>query len=232
MDTEKEATLRDYGRVLWKRRGEIIAVLLAVEIITLVVSLTMPKIYQSTASVLPPEIEKQGLGALSTFGLGRQLPDLFSGASTSDTIIAMLKSRRMAEDIVREFNLRRFYRKEYVIDAIKTLKNSTRISRSKEDVISIRVASKDRNLAARTANFYVANLNTMNDELELTSAKPIVRVLDVAKPAEKKWKPCIRKNLLAAGLLALTGAIFISFLREQAAGAKQKNYGSASKRND
>lgn len=216
MDTEKETTFSDYWKIVYKNKKTVISIFIFAEILTFIFTALSPRIYESTASVLPPEIENPGMTSLSSLGFRRTIvggtfPDLFGGTSTSDTVIAMLKSRRMAEDIVKKFELQKIYGKKLSGDAIGKLKSNTRIKQSREYVISITVESEKKDLASQLANFYVSNLNTMNDELELTSAKPIVRVLDVARPAERKSKPSLRLNLFFAAVLSVIAGILVVF---------------------
>ncbi len=223
MQMEKTRTPDDYLLILWNRRRFIAAVFVFAEIFTLIFSLLAPKTYKSTAAALPPEVEGTVVGSLSSrrfgYGLGGGIGQgLFSSGSQTDMIMAMLKSRRMAEDVVKKFDLQKFYQKKYLTDAVKRLKTDTAVSLSRENVISVSVELTDRNLAAEIANFYLTNLNDMNNELELTASKPIVRLLDVAGPAERKSKPSIRLNLLLAGMLAIAVAFTLAYLFEYGPG--------------
>ena len=211
---EDEINLLDYWEVIWRGKWLILVLVFVSVTATMLISLRLPKIYESTATVLPPEIEELGAPRLNLNMPGfatQSLPDLFSKGSSSDLIIAMLKSRRMAEDVIERFRLKDTYETEYTIDAIKRLRKSTDISTSRENVISIKAESRDPKLAANIANFYVSNLDTMNQGLQITSAKPIVRVLDIAKPAEKKSKPRVKLNMAISGALALFVGIFLCF---------------------
>lgn len=214
---DEEINLLDYWRVVWKHKNVVIIIFFTVIVIAFVKNINSPKIYESTATALPPEIENKGIGALYHYSgsLSKTLlPNLSSAGSNTSTIIAMLKSRRMAEDIVNKFNLNKLWKSKFLTDAIGKVQGLTKISMSPENLISITVESEDEKLAADIANFYVSNLNRMNDNLELTSAKPIVRVLDVAKPAERKSKPKIKQNILLAGVIGLIFGIFVAFIKE------------------
>ena len=221
---EEEINLWDYVKVVLKYKVMIVILVIGAALIAYTYSLTMPKIYSSTASVLPPEIDAKGTSSLAKLGRNLNigvLPNLSGGGSTTDIVMAMLKSRRMAEDIINEFNLKKVEGFEYLIETIDYLRSNTKINVSREDVISIAVESSDKQRAADIANFYVANLNKMNEELELSSSKPIVRVLDIAKPAELKCKPIIRKNVMIAGMAAIMLGIILAFLRDYLAQKKK-----------
>src|SRR5207249_9984555 len=101
-----EVNLLDYWRVGWKRRRLIGGLFVSALLTALVVSLLMPKIYESTATLLPSLESKDGggLGALlaasgaggTAQSLGISLPG--APATPNDIFVAMLKSRIMAED--------------------------------------------------------------------------------------------------------------------------------------
>src|SRR5438034_1733202 len=59
---EDEVNLVDYWRVVWKRRRLIGGLFVSAVLTALVVSLLMPKIYESTATLLPSLESKEGIG--------------------------------------------------------------------------------------------------------------------------------------------------------------------------
>jgi tyrosine-protein kinase Etk/Wzc len=175
---EDEVNLLDYWRVLVKRRKMIGVLCLSAVLIALVVSLLMPKIYESTATLLPQLESKEagGLGALlaatgaggAAQGLGISLPGM--SATPTDIFVAMLKSRIMADEVIKKFNLMELYDKKMMQDARKTLEDNTRITVSKEKVIKIMVEAKNPQLAADMANFYVSNLERLNQTVNVSKA--------------------------------------------------------------
>lgn len=135
------------------------------------------KIYESKAAILPPREGGGGSSLAAAFsssavsqllgGLGSLLP---SGGSNRDVFVAILKSRTMAEEIISRFNLKDYYKAQYVVDAIRILQQVTDITISKEGVISIAVEDKDPKLAADIANAYVTNLDRLFVKLGTTDA--------------------------------------------------------------
>jgi len=175
---EDEVNLLDYWRVLVKRSKLISGLFLSAVIIALAVSLVMPKIYESTATLLPQleSNEAGGLGALLTAttagnaaqSLGISLPG--APATSTDLFMAMLKSRIMADEVIKKFNLTELYEAKTMQDARKALENNTRITVAKEKVIKIAVEAKDPQLAADMANFYVSNLERLNQTVHVSKA--------------------------------------------------------------
>ncbi len=202
-----ELTLLDYWNIAWKYRKFISAVTGIVTVLAVIYSLNQPKIYTATVVVLPPELEDMSKGgSMTNRNIFTSLGDVFGGGfNYSNIVIAMLKSNRMAEGIIEKFELQKIYKTASISGAINTLRGSTNISVTKEKAIAISVDSKDPKLAAVIANFYVANLDIMNQELELTSAKPVVRLLDKAVPPERRSKPSRSKIVLVAFALSLFG---------------------------
>jgi len=174
-----EVTLFDYWQVISKRKWGIIALCAVMTMGTLVVSFLLPKIYESTATLLP-QLESNngvGLGALFASGaassaaqsLGISLPG--SPATPTDVFTAMLKSRIMADDIIRQFNLMEHYETKTMHDARGSLEGATRIVVTKEKVIKVAVEDKDPQLASDIANFYVSNLDRLNQTLSVSKAR-------------------------------------------------------------
>lgn len=176
---QDEVNLLDYWRVLWRRRRLIGGLCVSAVLAALVVSLLLPKIYESTATLLPALDSKDGsgLGALlsaaggaagAAQSLGMSLPG--TPATPTDLFVAMLKSRIMADEVIKRFNLVDLYKAKTMDDARKALKADTKITVSKEKVITITVEAKDPQLAADIANFYVSNLDRLNRTLNVSKA--------------------------------------------------------------
>jgi uncharacterized protein involved in exopolysaccharide biosynthesis len=175
---EDEVNLLDYWRVIWKRRRLIGGLFGAVVVTALVVSLLLPKIYESTATLLPSLESKEsgGLGALlaataaggAAQSLGISLPG--APATPTDIFVAMLKSRIMADEVIKRFNLKDLYEKKTMQDTRKALEGDTKITVAKEKVIKITVEAKTPQLAADIANFYVSNLDRLNRTLNVSKA--------------------------------------------------------------
>lgn len=175
---EDEVNLLDYWRVIVKRRRMIAGLCLSAVLIALVISLLMPNIYESTATLLPQIDSKEGggLGALlAASGAGAAAQSLgisLPGTPTTpmDLFAAMLKSRIMADDVIKQFNLKELYGTDTIQDARKELEDNTRIAVSKEKVIKITVEARNPQLAADMASFYVSNLDRLNRTLNVSKA--------------------------------------------------------------
>ena len=213
----EEVNILDYLRVIKSKWKLTVSIFVLMEVITLIITLRTPKIYESTASILTSEItEGKNNALLLQSGLPYMLKEalpagLYGGGAATQVVIAMLKSRKMAGDVVEKLKLKSLYSVKSPSPVIKNLRNSTDISVSKEGVILIKVSSINPELSAKIANFYVENLDCMNDELKITSVKPIATLLDRAIPAESYSSPNLKLNLIISGMFSIFIGVLLSF---------------------
>jgi uncharacterized protein involved in exopolysaccharide biosynthesis len=209
----------------------LIALFAASVIVTMAVSLLLPKYYRSEAVILAIAPESGGLGAaLSASPFGGALSGSLAGLSSpSDKILIFLRSRTVAEMVVKRFDLLRVFNENkwdtskeawktsekppLMEDAVRKLeKKVTSFRKSKEGAITITVEWKDPKLAAQIANYYVVALaEFMKDK----SVNTTVQIVDPAVPAEKKSSPKIGQNMIMAGILSLFIGVLIAFVLEQ-----------------
>ncbi|MGQ0810800.1 MAG: GumC family protein [Nitrospiraceae bacterium] len=175
---DDEVTLIDYWRVIWKRRRMIGGLFITAVLAAIGISFLLPKIYESTATLLP-QIESKEAGGLAALlaasgagntaqNLGITLPGM--PTTPTDLFVAMLKSRIMADAVIKQFNLMELYDTKTLQEARKVLEGETKVTVSKEKVIKIIVEAKDPKLASDIANFYVSNLDRLNHTLNVSKA--------------------------------------------------------------
>ncbi|MCC6966550.1 MAG: hypothetical protein IT391_09750 [Nitrospira sp.] len=171
-------TLFDYWDVLVARRKIIAGCFLMGTALTLAISLLLPKIYESTSSVLPQLESKEG-GMLSALlsspaaggmaqNLGLGLPGL--PTTPTDVFVSILKSRLMADEVINKFDLMNRYHENTMVDTRKELEDHLRITVTKEKVVKVSVEDEDPQVAADMANFYVANLDRLNRTVTVSKA--------------------------------------------------------------
>ena len=176
--SEQEMTLLDRWRVIWKRRWLVGKICVGAVVAALGISLIMPKAYEGTATLLPPpeSDDLAGLGALMAAtgagGMSHSLTSMLPGmsATPTDLFLAMLKSRVMADDVIKKFNLMELYGVENMQDARKELGANTSITVTKEKAIKITVEATTPRLAADMANFYTSNVDRLNRTLNVSKA--------------------------------------------------------------
>ena len=224
---DDEINLTDYWDVLLRRKMMIISLCVVSVLATMTVSLLLPKYYQSQAMILAIAPESGGLGAaLSANPLAGALTGSLGGLSTPvDRLLVFLKSRTIAEMVIKRFDLLRVFNERkwdaakdawkdpekppLLEDAVRKLGSRvTAFKKGKEGTITITVEWKDPKLAAEIANYYVAALTEfMKDK----SVNTTVQIIDRAVPAGKKSSPKIGQNMITAGLISLMIGVFIAF---------------------
>ncbi len=172
---EDEINLIDYFMVLLKHKRMIFFIVALAIILSVVVSLLLPKMYTATARVLPPKEPDSGLSTLLTQSggpLGSLAGSFMQGKTTSDLYVGMLKSRTVADVLIKEFNLKELYKKKYLEDVYKHLAKRINIRVSRKDqIISVSVEDKDPKRAADMANTYLEALDRINRTVNITEGQ-------------------------------------------------------------
>lgn len=209
---EKESfNLFYYLRILnkWKRWILLPAILAASFV--LVKGFLSPRPYTAEATIL---LSGEGFTMRGGGTLGNLFPDFSMGNPNTETVSAMIHSRKMAEDIVDHFQLmEKGYGKNKPL-LVRKMQGMVRSQVLMKNSIAIRVTAEDPQFSSDVANFCVSNLNTINEELDLTTDKPIVKVLD---PAIPPIFPSSRKIIPRASLaffVWVAGSTVFVFLKE------------------
>jgi len=197
---EKEVNLWDYLMVLAKWRRMIGLNFIGVCLLMVLISLFLPKWYTATTSIFPPQGEggelslPSGLATLASLSGGLSLPGT---ATPSDVFAAILKSRSVAERVIRVNGLMKVYKAKDLQEAMRTLHSHSNIDVSPEGIIRIEVTEKDPSLAARVANSLVEALDGVNREKSTSRAKSarifIEKRLDSTKAELKRAEERLRR---------------------------------------
>lgn len=157
-----------------RRRGMILVIVLVATIGAAVVSLLLPKWYESSSLVLPTESDALPLGHLS----GRSNLPAISGLITlsgvvtpADVYARMLRSRTIAETIIEQFDLRAIYEAGTFTDAYLALMSHSHFDVTDEGLLLIRVEDKDPQRAADMNNAYIEQLRFVIKDLLTTRAR-------------------------------------------------------------
>lgn len=206
LEEKDTVDLLDYLQVIAKHSRMIIIVTIVAFIISVIISLLLPKIYSSTARIIPPQ-QDQGMVAALLGQAGGGLANLAGGmlgsGTTGDLYVGMLKSEAVKDVIIDKFKLMNVYEEDYRLDTYEALDKATTIELGKKDgIISITVEDKDPVRAANMANAFVDELARLSVDLNITGAGQNRKFLeqrlvkakaDLAK-AEDKLKAYQSKN--------------------------------------
>ena len=159
--------------VLAKRKRFILKSLAVGVLAGVAVALVMTKRYEATTRILPPQ-QSQSIATAMLSQLGPLAAlagkDVGGLHTTSDLYVALLKSRTIADELIKKFSLMQVYGKGTLVDTRKQLEERTEIQAGKEGVISIAVRDRVPERAADLANSYVDQLRTLTQTLAVTEA--------------------------------------------------------------
>ena len=169
---DDEINLMDLLLVIAKHNRFIIKLTLSVAVLAVIYALLQPNIYTAKTVILPPQ---QGASTASML-LGQLggLAGLAGGAagikSPNDLHIGMLKSRTIADVLIKRFDLQTLWEAKTMEATRKALQGSTVIASGKDGFITIEYSDKDPQFAATIANAYVEELDRLNSTLAVTEA--------------------------------------------------------------
>lgn len=204
--------LLDLLILLWARRLFLVWATVAALITGLIISLLIPPSFTSTAVVLPPQ--QQSTSAAALMG---QLSSLASIAgpsslglkSPSDMYVGFLKSRTIADDLIKRLSLAQVYKRKQMVDLRKALAAHTDIETGKDGLIRITVTDHDPNRASEIANAYVDGLYKLNSTLAVTEAAQrrifFDRQVDEEKKALANAEDELRATEHKTGVIQLAG---------------------------
>ncbi len=169
---EEEINLLELVGVLVRRKMMIIRITAAAALAAVIYSLTMPNIYSATARLLPPQ--KEGGGGLSAL-LGQAgglagLAGVSGLGGSSDLYLGILKSRSVADAVIKKLNLKAEFKAKTDDAARLTLAQVVKTQAGKDGIITITADSKKPEMAARLANTMVQELQNRSVQLNLTKA--------------------------------------------------------------
>jgi capsule polysaccharide export protein KpsE/RkpR len=174
----------DWAWLLWGSRRLLGRCMVLGLLIAAGVAFLIPKGFESTTRLMPPDTRSrpglalmsalaggQGTGSLGS-ALGGIASDLVGTHDTGAVFTDMLHSRTVADRIIARFDLRKVYRMRYWEDARKKLAERTQVIQDRKSaVITITVTDRDPNRAAQLAQSYVEELDRISAEVNTSSAR-------------------------------------------------------------
>jgi capsule polysaccharide export protein KpsE/RkpR len=139
-------------------------------VVSLVLSLVIPKTYVSQVRIMPPESSGSSAGLFSALAgralggdmLGGLVASLIGGHNTGSLYVDLLRSTSISNRLIDRFQLQSVYHKRYRMDAAKVLARRTTIVQDKKSgVLSLKVMDNDPVRARDMAQAYVDELNTL-----------------------------------------------------------------------
>ncbi len=154
--------------LLASRKRLIFSLVIIITLVSVVVSLVLPKWYTATALLLPPKTVSVPFSNLSDWSEALSLTaglNLPVRATPSDIYYRMLKSRAVTSRVIETFNLAERYDADNYEETYLALMEHANISVSEEGLIQVAVEDKDPNMAADIANSFVDELENVSSEI-------------------------------------------------------------------
>jgi tyrosine-protein kinase Etk/Wzc len=157
---------------VWSQRRRIFVFVMSATICVGIIAFLLPPWYKAATELLPPSEEESSFG-LAGLLRGVTVPGvkLSSQSTPADVMLAILNSRRINEEIVNRFDLRKLYKVKLMEDAIDELRGHARFKLTGAGTIQITVEDKDRQRAADMANAYVEFLDRFNRDVRMTKGR-------------------------------------------------------------
>lgn len=168
---EEEINLLELLRVLVRRRNLIIKLTMSAAVLAVLYSLTLTNIYTATAKVMPPPKDSGGGAAAALLGQLGGLGGLAAGlGGTTDLYLGILKSRSVADAVIRRMNLMQEYKTKTWDATRKKLENVVKFQAGKDGIITITADDKNPRKAAMLVNTFIEELDRTSLRLNLTKA--------------------------------------------------------------
>ncbi len=155
------------------RRRFVLWFTIFVFLVSLVYSLVAHPKYSARALLMPP-METGGEGIISAWMTSLNLPSMVASmapsATTAQIFADIIESRRVAEMIIDELDLKERFKVETTEDAVKELRARTRIKVTQTGLIRLRVTDKNPELAVKIAEQYISGLDSLNRYLNFSRA--------------------------------------------------------------
>ena len=163
-------------QLLWKERGFLFRATVLGLVAAAALAFLIPKRYESTARLMPPESQSgSGMAMLAAMsgsaGLSAMAGNLLGMKSSGALFVGVLQSRTIQDRLIAQFDLKNFYGASRLEDARDHLANRTSISEDrKSGIVTISVADEGPERAAALAAAYVEELDRLAVNLTTSAA--------------------------------------------------------------
>ena len=160
-----------WSRIRARRRG-ILTLTSAGTLIATVIAFLLQPWYQAVAELLPPSQDESAVGIASLLrGVAMPGVKIPTEVTPADVFVVILRSRRISEQMVSRFELKKLYKKKLMEDTIKELHDHARFKVTDQGTVRISVEDTNRQRAAEMANAYVELLDRFNREVRMTRGR-------------------------------------------------------------
>ncbi|MCF7885299.1 MAG: hypothetical protein K9M80_02290 [Candidatus Marinimicrobia bacterium] len=167
---EKNITLVTYYNIIKKHFKKIFIITFIAGVISIIVSLLLPKWYKSTAVILSPSSSSgsmSALGGLEYLGIG----NLLGESESIFKYMAILKSRTLREKVIRKYDLIDRYGAKNMQLALKEFDDYLELELGDEYQLNISMIDKNQDQVAKMTNYIVGLLDSMNVAITAKDAR-------------------------------------------------------------
>jgi uncharacterized protein involved in exopolysaccharide biosynthesis len=204
IESEDEINLLELLRVVVRNLPLVAKVTTAAIVLSVIYSLTLTNVYTARTTLLPPQKDSGGGAAALLASMGGGLAGLAGGlgGGSADLYLGILKSRTVADAVIKRLDLHSELKSKNADDTRKKLGGLVKFQAGKDGIITITADYKDPAKAALLANTFVDELQIKSMQLNLTKAgtersfleKRLTVVKQDLKTAEDEMKSFQEKN--------------------------------------
>jgi tyrosine-protein kinase Etk/Wzc len=172
-DADDEISLLDLLQTIVDNLRLLVLGPLAVGLLALGYSFTIPPTYTAKTQFLPPQQQQSAAASmLASLGSLGGLAGAVGGIKNpADQFLAFMKSVTIQDALIERFKLQDRYEASTKTDARLALTGSVRVTSGKDGLISVEVDDKDPKFAAELANAHVEELGKLLGKLATTEAQ-------------------------------------------------------------
>ena len=176
-------SIKDYAKLLKKWQKNIIVNICVITIVTVVLSLIMPKTFTAVAVLMPPQSTSGNTFQSDSVNPLIPLSGLFGNfTDESMNLISIVQSRTVMEKVITKFNLIEFYKVDNIEEALEELEDAAEFEIEEEGTIRISISVGTgwlhfneeeivaKQLCADIANTFVSELDELNKKLSVERA--------------------------------------------------------------
>ncbi len=162
---------------LIKRKRMILVSAVVFAVVGLLYILIADPVYESRAMLMPP-MEEGGEGLLTAWMASMSLPSMIApmtgGSMSAAVMVDILGSRGLAEKVVSNLGLMKWYKVDTMDDAVRRLRGAVSAGSSQVGIITLKARDRDPRMAMNIATHHIASLDSINRSLLYERAEGIL----------------------------------------------------------
>ncbi len=153
---------------LIKRKRMILVSAVVFAVVGLLYVLIADSVYESRAMLMPP-MEEGGEGLLTAWMASMSLPSMIApmtgGSMSAAVMVDILGSRGLAEKVVSDLGLMKWYKVDTMDDAVRRLRGAVSAGSSQVGIITLKARDRDPRMAMNIATHHITGLDSINRRL-------------------------------------------------------------------